>query len=279
MPNGKSPNYHHPRIWLIGGTSESAEIAKLLANSEIPCTISVTTEAAKSLYPIVPSLRIWVGNLDNIQVEAFLQKQEIVAILDASHPYAVQISQLAISAAEPQNIPYLRYERQALENIELTAKLPIISNNLILKLPNWETLLNGNYLTEKRVLLTIGYRPLILFQSWQNKCTLFARILPAAPSLTAAIEAGFTPDRLIAIRPPISLELEKALWQHWQISLVISKASGTPGGEDIKRKVATELGIPLIIIDRPFLDYPQQTNDLAKVVEFCQQNLNYAAPE
>jgi len=272
MPKTKVKNYHPSRIWLIGGTSESAEIAKLLAKAEIPCTISVTTAAAKSLYPLVPSLQVWVGNLDEIQLESFLQTQEIGAIVDASHPYAIQISQLAIAAAERRKIPYLRYERQTVEATELTEKLSIKSDNLIRKLANWETLLTGNYLTEKRVLLTVGYRPLGLFQSWQNKSTLFARILPAERSLAVALAAGFTADRLMAIRPPISLELERALWQHWQISLVISKASGTPGGEDIKRQVARELGVPLIIIDRPWLDYPQQTNDLAKVVDFCQQH-------
>ena len=36
-------------------------------------------------------------------------------------------------------------------------------------------------------------------------------------------------DRIIAIRPPISRELEQALWQQWRISLVVTKASGQSG--------------------------------------------------
>ncbi|HLO50622.1 MAG TPA: cobalt-precorrin-6A reductase [Kamptonema sp.] len=266
------PNYNNRRIWLVGGTSESAQIARVLAQCELPCTISVTTETAKNLYPAIPTLRVWVGNLDDIELGEFLQEQQIVAILDASHPYAVSISHLAISAAERWQIPYLRYERLSLQSSK-SAKVPIIEDKLVIELANWESLLAGNYLTGKRVLLTVGYRPLLLFRSWQTKSTLFARILPAARSLAAAIEAGFSGDRLIAIRPPISAELETALWQQWQISLVITKASGTPGGEDIKREVAAKLGIPLIVIDRPVLDYPQQTSDLARAVEFCQQHL------
>jgi precorrin-6A/cobalt-precorrin-6A reductase len=68
--------------------------------------------------------------------------------------------------------------------------------------------------------------------------------------------------------------LEKALWQQWDISLVVTKASGAAGGEAIKRQVAAELGIPLIVIARPVVEYPQQTSDLEAALEFCQTHLN-----
>jgi precorrin-6A/cobalt-precorrin-6A reductase len=90
-------------------------------------------------------------------------------------------------------------------------------------------------------------------------------------SLKVALESGFTSDRLIAIRPPINIDLEKALWQQWNISLVVSKASGQAGGEEIKQMVSQLLGIPLIIIARPKFDYPQQTNNLNEVLRFCYQ--------
>ncbi len=247
-------------IWLIGGTQESAQLAKAIAHTHIPCIISVTTESARALYPPVPNLQVWVGRFTLAQIQEFLQQQQIIAVLDASHPYAVEISQLAIAATQKLEIPYLRYERPSLEQ----GKQGEI-------LDSFETLLSGNYLQGQRVLLTVGYRPLHLFQPWQKRATLFARILPSAIALTAADLAGFTPDRLICLRPPISPDLEQALWQQWNISLVVTKASGTPGGEDVKRTVAAQLNISLIIIDRPSINYPQQTSNLAIVLEFCQQ--------
>ena len=92
-------------------------------------------------------------------------------------------------------------------------------------------------------------------------------------ALEAAIAAGFAADRLIALRPPISPDLEKALWQQWRITRVVAKASGQPGGELTKRQIAAELGVQLILIQRPTLAYPQQTADLQAVVQFCRQNL------
>ncbi len=248
------------RLWLIGGTTESAAIAAAIP-CNISCLVSVTTVSARGLYPPTPNLQVWVGRLLNShQLEEFLRQQKITAVLDASHPYAVEISQRAISVTQKLKIPYLRYER------------PSIDNSSVINLDGFDTLLCGDYLYSHRVLLTVGYRVLPLFQPWQEKATLFARILPSAIALETALNSGFTNSRLICLRPPISVELERSLWQQWQISLVVSKASGTAGGEDTKRLVAQQLNIPLILVDRPAVNYPQQTSDLAIALEFVSLN-------
>ena len=245
-------------IWLIGGTSESAELAKLLAANRLPCLITVTTESARGLYPQSPYLEVRVGKLDGKQINSLFREQNIRRIIDSSHPYAIEISQLAIAAASQHQLPYLRYER------------PTLGEEGEEKLDSFATLIQGNYLLGQRVFLSIGYKALPLFKPWQNKATLFARILPSVASLQVALEAGFTNHRLIAIRPPLTRELEKALWQQWEISLVVTKASGQAGGEVMKRSLAKELSIPLITIARPQIDYPQKTSNLEEVLKFCQ---------
>lgn len=262
----EAPNFNlMRRVWLIGGTHESAKIASAIALAHIPCIVSVTTDSARLLYPPTPCLSVWVGCITPAQILDFLHQNEIWAILDASHPYAVEISQTAIAVAQQQHLPYLRYERPQLCALNCGETY----------VDSFETLLSSNYL-HGRVLLTVGYRPLHLFQPWQDKATLFARILPSAIALAAALQSGFTPERLVCIRPPISPELEIALWRQWQIQIVVTKASGSPGGEDIKRRVANELGIQLILIDRPTVNYPQQTSDLDVALAFCAQHSNGA---
>lgn len=246
------------RLWLIGGTSESAVLAQAIAAQKFFCTITVTTPEAVKLYPVSPYLRVQVGQLTETQIEAFIAQEQIIAIIDASHPYAIAVSQAVIQIAEQLQIPYLRYERAE-----------VLPKNNVIKLDSFEMLLSGNYLAGQRVLLTVGCKALSKFQQWQSQATLFARILPNLDSLKIALESGFNPDRLIAIRPPISAELETALWQQWNISLVVSKASGQAGGEDIKQLVSQQLGIPLILITRPKINYPQQTNNFDEVLNFC----------
>ncbi|MFB8787293.1 MAG: cobalt-precorrin-6A reductase [Potamolinea sp.] len=253
------------RLWLIGGTTESATLALAIASLGLPCIVTVTTTAAEALYPKIPTLQVWVGRLDTNQLKQFVQQQQIAAVLDASHPYAVEISRMVIQAAAQQQIPYLRFERQAVDSQTDTSQ--------VIFLDSFETLLAGDYLYQQRVLLTVGYKALPLFVSWQERSSLFARILPAVTSLEVAIASGFSADRIIALRPPVNAELEKALWRHWEISLVVTKASGVAGGEDVKRFVAAELEIPLVIISRPVVEYPQQTSDFSAALEFCKTHI------
>ncbi len=233
----------------------------------MPCTITVTTKAALALYPSASQLKVQVGKINRQGIEEFVLHEGIVAVVDASHPYAAAISTGAIAAANQAKIPYLRYERAHIRDSETKHGAKVIELN------SFDTLLTDNYLQGQRVLLTIGYRALPLFQSWQEHATLFARLLPHLNSLEVALAAGFTPDRLIALRPPISAALETALWRQWRISLVVTKASGTTGGEDVKRLVAAELGIPLIVISRPTVAYPRQTSNLSEVLRFCREHM------
>lgn len=253
------------RIWLIGGTSDSAKIAAAIAAERFLCTVTVATDPARALYPLCSNLKIETGTIDSSQMNAFCLRERVAAIVDASHPYAVAVSQGAIAVAVQRQIPYLRYERDRVGSS--------ILDKTTIELDSFETVVNGDYLNGQRVLLTVGCRALPLFQPWQNRATLFARILPAVNSLEVAMSAGFSSDRIIALRPPITAELEAALWRQWRISLVVTKASGEAGGEDIKRSVAAELGIPLIVVARPKVVYPQQTSEISDVITFCRQYL------
>ncbi|MGB7315717.1 MAG: cobalt-precorrin-6A reductase [Nodosilinea sp.] len=249
-------------LWIIGGTGEAVRLASALAALQIPCLVTVTTEAARRSYPISPDLTVWVGSLDAAELETFIRAWGVGAVLDASHPFAVEISKGAIAAAQALNIPYWRYERLALEQSSAPEFIHSVSG--------LEAILTPEVLSGERVLLTLGYRWLQHFAPWQTQATLFARILPSAVALEAALKAGFAPKRLIALRPPISVELEKALWQQWRITRVITKASGAPGGEDTKRAIAEQLGIPLFVLSRPQIDYPVVCYSQAEVLTLCQ---------
>ncbi|MEM9449339.1 MAG: precorrin-6A/cobalt-precorrin-6A reductase [Cyanobacteria bacterium P01_E01_bin.6] len=266
------------KIWLIGGTQESRILAQRLVSARIPTTVTMTTDAARSLYPESDLLTLAVDRLTPETLPEFLHRHAIGAILDASHPFAVQISELAIATAQAHDIPYLRFERPSTNGASASDAAPSHAEESLamqpnplepqprLVVPSIDGLLAGEMLIGRRVLLTIGYRLLPLFQPWQEKATLFARILPSQTALAAALDAGFTGDRLIALRPPIQVDLERALWNQWSIETVVTKASGAPGGEDTKRQLAQELGIQLITIARPPVAYPAQTQDVDEAI-------------
>ncbi|MEM7595442.1 MAG: cobalt-precorrin-6A reductase [Cyanobacteria bacterium P01_A01_bin.83] len=250
------------KVWLIGGTSDSKIIAEILMRADIHLVVSVTTETARTLYPA--GTEVLVGTMELSAMKTFCVQNAIATVIDASHPYATAVSRQAIATATQLNLPYLRYERNNFKPDSTVDK-----RSEIIELDSFEDLLAGNYLRGQRVFLTVGCKILPQFQSWQSRATLYARVLPKVASLETALAAGFTSDRLIAMRPPISREMETALWQQWRISLVVTKASGAPGGEDVKYQVAANLGIPLIVVQRPQIRYPHQTSNLSEIVAFC----------
>ncbi len=253
------------KIWLIGGTSDSVILATLLVQAKLPCLVTVTTPEAQLLYPKTPFLEVKSGKIQASQIANFLQLYQIGVIIDASHPFAVEISQNVINFTTSNHLPYLRFERPIYEQFD---------HPKIFELDSFSSLINSNYLLKQRVLLTIGYQNLPLFKTYHSQASLFARILPNLNSLQVALDSGFTNDRLIAFRPPLNLNLERALWQQWQINTVVTKASGKAGGEEIKAILAQELGVTLIIIARPKITYPNQTNDPQKVLSFCRYFLD-----
>lgn len=266
---------HDPTIWLIGGTEESRHLVSAIAAQpeRIPPTgrllISVTTEAARNLYPTAPWLEVWVGRLTPAIASDFLQHYAPQAIIDASHPFAAEVSQRAIALAQQAGVPYLRYERPGIE----AGDRPPAAENDILYCDRLEAALTRDRLIGQRTLLTLGYRGLSLCQPWHTVAPLFVRILPSPVALEAAIAAGFSADRLIALRPPISPELETALWKQWGITQVITKASGQPGGEATKRAIAAALGVRLVVITRPAIVYPAVTSTLADAVDFVWRHI------
>ena len=246
-------------ILVIGGTSESREVVQTLLEAGHRVCVTVTTATARRLYSEHPHLTVLVTRFDAEQLATFLQQQAIVGVIDASHPFAVEITRLALSVCRQQRLPYLRFQR---------SPLPLGTREI--ELPDLDALLTGEYLTDKRVLLTTGAKWLPRFAPWQQRATLFTRILPYPDSLQTAIAAGFSSERIIALRPPLSPALEEALWQHWQIQLVVTKASGSTGGETVKQQAAERLDIPLIRIARPSVRVSNQTDSLETVLHFCQ---------
>ena len=170
------------RVWLIGGTSESKTLARALVDQLLPVTVTVTTEAARRLYPRHPLLSVWVGRLSPQDFDPFVRQAHIAAVLDASHPFATEISRGAISACQRHCLPDLRYERPPLPTSlrstppkERPFTSPAPSVTLVSSL---EMLLDQNWLHQQRVLLILGYRHLAAFAQWHQRAELHARILP-----------------------------------------------------------------------------------------------------
>ncbi len=275
--------------WLIGGTSDSAAIAQRLSALAVPYIVTVTTSSAQRLYPA--EAEVWVGKLSPSLAQDFVREYSVKCIADASHPFASEISSCAIALSQKYSIPYLRYERPALADRPNSKQngLTAQAESTIVRVDSIDALVDSPLLKNQRILFTIGYRHLNKFARLRPASKLYARILPSPEAIAGALAAGFSTKKIMALRPPISLALEIALWEQWNISCVVARASGqlvrqaaqasvprqepdACSGEHIKRQAARSLGIRLVLIDRPAVIYPWETEDLEEVVDFCQQH-------
>src|SRR5712664_2730426 len=92
------------RVLILGGTTEASELAYLLAGDRrFEITLSLAGRTSNPRMQPVPMRVGGFGGVDGLA--AWLQQQEIKAVIDATHPYADQISSHAVAASRLLAIP------------------------------------------------------------------------------------------------------------------------------------------------------------------------------
>jgi precorrin-6A/cobalt-precorrin-6A reductase len=250
-------------ILVLGGTKDGRDLAALLTEKGYQIMISVFSDYGKELIQLNKDL-VHAGALNTDGFIAFIHKNKINLIVDASHPYAVNVSQNAMEACQTTNIPYIRYERP-------TAKLPIYDKLYIVH-DYIEAAIVAATLGEI-IFLTTGSRHLKVFKNVTclQDCRLIARVLPEPSVLSECLSIGYKPQDIVAMQGPFSHNLNIALFQEYKTEVIITKNSGHIGGSDTKITAAIALNLPLVMIDRPIIQYSNVVYDIADVINFIRE--------
>ncbi|HEX3032376.1 MAG TPA: precorrin-6A reductase, partial [Bacillota bacterium] len=217
------------------------------------------------------------GPLDRAKLNSLIRKQPVSCIVDATHPYATQISLLAMECAAECGIEYCRYERGSagpatspgLDSApgadSLTQKGSVYWARDLADAAGQSAQLGDN------IFLTIGSKGLGEFCAniSRDQVRLTARVLPDAKVLEQCTGLGFTPRELIAMQGPFSYELNQAMFKAVAANVLVTKESGQVGGVDTKVAAALDLGMAVVIIARPAITYRNQMNSFAQIYEFC----------
>lgn len=252
------------RILLLSGTSEGPPLARALLEAGFKVHATVTREEAReSLFGrLLRDVLVEARGFTEESLTDFLAQGGADLVLDATHPFAVRITRLAHAVCLRLGVPYVRLER-----------------------PDWEpppgTRLVGSFAEAAEVmpslgtrfLLTIGAKQLKHFVPLQNRLYLIARILPSVPSLQQALATGFTPNRLLCLRPPFSREFNRAMLQEYRIEVLVTKASGREGGVEEKVQAAGDLGLEVIMIRRPEQADVTGVHTLEAAVQACRERV------
>ena len=252
-------------IFTAAGTQDGREIVRRLCAVGYDVTASVVSSYGQQL--LAEQLEKGSGRLiindtplDEEGLCTFFKEHGICVFVDATHPYAVNVSRNAMAACAAAGIPYIRFERD----------LTDISYENVHLVHSYEDAAEIAARFGKNVFLTTGSRNLERFVKAKPLagCTLIARVLPMADVIALCEELGLTPAQIIAMQGPFSRELNRTMYEKYKADVVVTKNSGTIGGTDAKFQAAADLGLPVVVIDRPVLNYPHLAHTYEEVKAF-----------
>jgi precorrin-6A/cobalt-precorrin-6A reductase len=223
------------RVLILGGTSEAIALTAALAQH--PDLEITTSLAGRTRNPAVPGLIRTGGFGGTAGLTEYLQTQQIHALIDATHPFAAQISWNAAAAATSAGVPHLMLIRPPWEKVEGDRWIEAEHNAAA------AAALSG---LANRVFLTIGRQELAAYAALKDLWFLMRMIDP--PTADTAIPQGL----LLLARGPFSLEYERSLLFTHRIEAIVSKNSGG-GATYAKITAARELNLPVLMVQRPLM--------------------------
>ena len=221
------------RVLILGGTGDAAALAAKA--SQIPDLEIITSLAGRTQNPTAIAGSVRVGGFGGVAgLSDYLHDRQINYLIDATHPFASQMSHNAAIATRDVGIPHLMLVRPAWEKQ---------SGDRWIEVESVEAAVFALEQTAKRVFLTIGRQQLAPFARLHNIWFLMRSIDPPSPDI--ALPNGIT----VLDRAPFTIAQEKQLMINHTIDTIVSKNSG--GNATYAKIVAArELEIPIVMVQR-----------------------------
>ncbi len=229
-------------ILLLGGTSETAAIALTLAEAGYDILVSTATTIPFDTGRH-PRIIRRAGKLTKDEMMALVLESGINGIVDASHPYAVEVRTVARHLANQVGIPYLTLIRPS----------DIHDRQGVFTAENHDAAASKAFAHGRPVLLTTGAKHLAPYvqESQRLNLPLYVRVLPEETSMEACRLAGIDDSAVIAARGPFSVEENREIIRRFGIGVLVTKDSGTAGGTGEKLTAARQEGCHAIVVRRP----------------------------
>lgn len=234
------------KILLFAGTTEGRNLAEFLEKNQIPTEVCVATQYGETLLEEGKYLHVHAGRLDETEMEQQIQKKQITLVIDATHPYAVIVSQNIRRACSRTGTEYIRLARketdaswkQEMEDVTEVASVAEAAAFLAKK--------------EGRIFAATGSKELSAYQvipDYQNR--VVARVLSTPEAVSECAMLGFSGKNLICMQGPFTEDLNVAMLKQAQASWMVTKESGKAGGFLEKLRAAKKAGAKLVVIKRP----------------------------
>ena len=237
-------------LLVLGGTTEATALCRRLAEEGIPGTISFAGRVERPVRQPLPQRVGGFGGADGLA--SYLKDNGISHVVDATHPFAAQMSRNAVAACAQSSTPLIALTRapwQAESGDRWTRVADIAGAVAALDRP------------AQNVMLAVGRMHLAEFgPNPQHRYLLRLVDPPKAPLPFPEYHAEID-------RGPFTLDNDLALMRAHDIGLVVSKNAGGTGAQ-AKILAARQLGLEVIMIERPALPDRQEAHDIQSVIDW-----------
>lgn len=239
------------KILLFGGTEEGRKIARLLSEKNIAALVCVATEYGAQLLP--PDIDFLQGRLDENEMCALIKKHNFCLCIDATHPYAVDVSRNIAVACGKTGLKMVRIIRKSIE----------AESSMYFNKPSEIV----EYLADKggNVFVSTGSKELGEFAKIKER--VFARVLPSAEVVKMCNDMGFSGKHLICMQGPFSVELNAAMLRETNSKFLVTKESGVAGGFKEKIEAAEKTGAIPLILRRPTEETGVTIDEIFRIIE------------
>ena len=230
-------------FFLFGGTSEGHILAES-AWERWDCHVFVATPEGAEVLPdrIASSGHVHIGRLDAQQMAEAIRMYCPGFVVDATHPYAVEVSANIRNACAMEGVRYIRVLRAREETGDCTLAEDAKEAQRILQ----------ERFAGQPVLLTTGSKELPAFSEiLADNPEIYVRILPGEANVHAALQAGVQQEHILTGIGPFSEEDNLRILQQHHIAVLVTKESGSRGGFSEKLRAAERAGAEVIVIKRP----------------------------
>ena len=239
-----------PNLLILAGTTEATALAKEIAERGMRGTVSLAGRVERPLRQPLPQRVGGFGGVDGLV--SYLRDQRITHVIDATHPFAVQMSRNAVAACARLGTPLVALTRpswQALPGDNWT-NVPDIEGVV--------TALDG---PPMRIMLAIGRMHLTAFAPNPQHLYLLRLVDPPKAPLP------LPNTEIIIDRGPFTDAADRALMERHRIDVVVSKNSGGTGAY-AKIAAVRGLRLPVIMIDRPPQPARAELHDITAVFDW-----------
>ncbi|ODU56598.1 MAG: precorrin-6x reductase [Clostridium sp. SCN 57-10] len=243
------------KLLIFAGTTEGRRLCERALARGCRVTAAVATEYGGALLPHDARLTVHTGRMDARAMAEHLRGACYDAVVDATHPYAVEVSRNLRAACAETGARYVRLLR-AESRAEGCVYLPSLA----------EACAAADD-TEGAVLAATGSKEIAAYtaiRGWRER--VYARVLPTEESLALCAAAGLDARHILAGKGPFSYEENARVMRQYEIRLMITKDGGAEGGFLDKVRAAHDCGAAVFVVARPS-ETGYSYDEVARMVE------------